>query len=72
MVERRDGGKRSKARGWADNQGKVFERTAFMLPEGVELLKFDKAGVYKVDFMPFICGENNPNCDAGMEHFERT
>lgn len=72
MATRREQEKRrSKAREWAEQQSKGFEPTAVKLPDGVEFLKFTKAGVYKVDFLPYRVGRNNPRADKGTDHFER-
>jgi hypothetical protein len=55
---------------WAKKQERSFESTV-KLPEGVSLFKLDKVGVFRLDFMPYVVGKNNPRAKPGMEHFER-
>lgn len=64
--------RKSDARAWADKKDVRFEPTAIRLPDGVSTWKPSKEGIYKIDVIPYIAGKNNPNADAGMEHFERT
>lgn len=63
--------RRTDARAWAKKQEKGFEPTCVKIPEGFELYKIDKAGTFKVDFMPYVAGAGNKNADEGFQHFER-
>lgn len=78
MAMKRPKGKQAKkeqrkasARRRAEKRGSGFERTTIKVPEGIPLFK-PKAGVYRIDFLPYTVGVGNPFADEGEEHFERT
>lgn len=63
--------RKSDAQSWAKQQSRGFDSTCIKLPEGVDFYKLE-VGTHLIDFMPYVAGKNNPRCDEGMEHFERT
>lgn len=63
--------KLSSARATA-SKGGTFERTSLTVPQGCEFFKPKKAGVYRLDIIPYEVGEGNPNAEPGMVHYERT
>lgn len=58
-------------------QTRGFENTAVKLPEGVEWWNVskmeagDRGKVVEVDFMPYIVGAGNPDCDEGWGYYRR-
>lgn len=62
----------SNARERAEKHTSGFDSTSIKLPEGVKLFKPKKAGVYKIDIIPFVAGKGNPYADEGILHYERT
>lgn len=56
----------------AEKHDKKFEPTAWRLPEGKSAFRFTKAKTYRLDFMPYVAGTNNPNADEGFVHYENT
>lgn len=62
--------RRSSAHGWAKQQDRSTS-AHLKLPEGIEQAKLDKVGQIKWDFLLYTVGKNNPNCDDGLDHFER-
>lgn len=48
------------------------ERTAFRVPDGVNLFSIKKAGTYRIDLLPYRVGKHNPRCDEGMIYYERS
>lgn len=55
-----------------DKHDAGFMPKTFKLPKGVQFFKFRKAGLYKLDIIPFVAGENNPYAEPGDIHWERT
>lgn len=60
------------ARRRAQTHSSDSARTCIRLPEGVSAFAVKKAGVYRLDIMPYIVGEGNPCADKGAVYFERT
>lgn len=56
----------------AEKHESGFEPTSLVRPEGKEFFKFKRAGVYRIDVIPYIVGKGNPWADEGMCHYERT
>lgn len=56
----------------AEEHDSGFQPTSFSVPEGVELFRWKKAGIYRLDIIPFIAGKGNPYADEGEVHWERT
>lgn len=63
---------RLSARRRAEEHKSGFDSTSLVLPEGFKLWKIDKAGVKRIDILPFRVGVGNPYADQGELHFERT
>lgn len=57
-----------------EHQSGGFTRTAIRLPEGMKTFGIKKAGVIRVDILPYEVpeGANNPYSDPGFLHYERT
>ena len=56
------------------NQTRGFEDTDLKLPDGCEkflLSKYKSGEVIAVDFMPFIVGKGNPDCDEEWIYYRR-
>lgn len=68
--ERRYSDPRERAKKQAESSG--YNRTAYRVPEGMKVFSIKKAGVYRLDIMPFAAGKGNPFADEGMLHYERT
>ncbi len=51
-----------------------FEGSSVQLPDGVDFFAVKKAGVYRLEIIPYIVpeGANNPNAEPGDLYFERT
>ena len=49
-----------------------FSRTALEIPDGVSMFALKKPGTYRIDIIPFIAGEGNPNFEPGQPAVERT
>lgn len=49
-----------------------FDRTTLNIPSGANIFAINKAGVYRLDIIPYIAGEGNPYADEGDLYFERT
>lgn len=49
-----------------------FEWTNLSLPEGMTMFKFKRAGVYRINVIPFVTKDGNPNADVDMDYYERT
>lgn len=63
------------AKKWADeHQSGGFTRTAVRLPEGMKTFSLKKAGVARIDVLPYEVqeGANNPHADAGFLAYQRT
>lgn len=56
----------------AEKHTSGYERTAVTLPDGMPVFAFKRAGTYRLDIIPYSCGEGNPNCEPGLLHWERT
>jgi len=73
---RRDKKRRGKvrsARKRAEEHKSGFERTSVKPPDGVEMFSPDKAGVYRIDIVPYtVTTDTNPYAEEGDQHFERT
>lgn len=46
--------------------------TSFKVPKGMSRFKFEKAGTYRLNIIPYTVGKHNPNADEGQVHYERT
>ena len=55
-----------------NHSGGGFERTSTKLPEGFTPFRPEKAGTYRIDIIPYVTGEGNPQAEAGDVYFERT
>ena len=56
------------------NQNRGFEDTDLKLPDGCEkflLSKYKSGEVIAVDFMPFVVGKGNPDCDEEWIYYRR-
>lgn len=58
------------AREWASRQ-KNRSSSSLNLPENTRLLKIEKAGIYRFDFLPYRVGKGNPDCQEGRYHWQR-
>lgn len=58
------------AREWASQQ-KSRGRGSLNFPEDAKLFKVEKAGVYRLDFLPYLVGKGNPDCQEGRYHWQR-
>jgi hypothetical protein len=47
-------------------------RTHLIVPEGASFFKITKAGVRRIDIIPYEAGKGNPNADPGYMTYERT
>ncbi len=82
MKSNRD--RRKSRHNYADAQGRAethetgFASGAFKIPEGVELMRFKKAGTYRFDILPYEVKRGkekpggNPYAKTGSLHYERT
>ena len=61
-----------KVKGWMDKNRGGFESPALKLPEGATLFKPKADKPARIDIIPYMVGEGNPNSDKGELHFERT
>lgn len=62
----------SSARETAAKSG-TFERTTLNVPDGCTFFKPKKAGVYRLDIIPYeVTEKGNPNAEPGVLHYERT
>ena len=48
-----------------------YTPTNYKLPDGYKNFRFDRAGTYLLDILPFFAGEGNPGADAGMMQYTR-
>ena len=75
-MDRREQEKRtlrySDARKRIDGHEQGFIPTTWKIPEGMESFRFKKAGMYKIDIMPFIVGKGNRFAEEGEIYWERT
>lgn len=46
--------------------------TAFKIPDGWDLMRFEKAGTYECDILPTVAGPNNQGADEGNLTYEMT
>ena len=46
--------------------------TAFKIPDGWDLMKFEKAGTYECDILPTVAGPSNQGADEGNLTYEMT
>lgn len=60
------------AKGRAEKHESGFTPTALNIPDGINMFSFKKAGVYRLDIMPYIVGKGNPYAEEGDLHYERT
>ena len=60
------------ARDAAEKMKSGFESSTINLPEGVSSFKLKSDKTVRIDILPFIAGEGNPNADAGVPYWERT
>jgi hypothetical protein len=72
MASRDDDDRRSTMDRRAQTHQSGFARTAFRIPEGYELYKFEKEGSVRLDFMGYRVGKGNPYAAEGAMHPERT
>jgi hypothetical protein len=56
----------------AEQHKSGFDRTAFKIPDGIEMLKITEAKPIRVDILCYVAGKGNPNADEGSLHMERT
>lgn len=56
---------------WVDKQDSGWAPTAFVVPEGMQIYKWQK-GSNTLDIIPFRVGKYNPRADEGSIHWERT
>lgn len=66
--------KRISARKRAEEHKSGFQNTALNIPKEVEMFGPKKAGVYRIEIIPYVVpkGAGNPNMDDGEPYFERT
>lgn len=57
---------------WAETQNFGTSSGSLRLPEGVQFFTTKKAGVYKIDVVPYVVKRGNPAADPGYIHPERT
>ncbi len=62
--------KKTDALAWAKEAKVDGDATCVALPDGVTWWK-PKAGLNRVDVIPFVAGRGNPRADVGYVHFER-
>jgi hypothetical protein len=48
------------------------KRTWLTIPKGLEQFEFTRAGIYRINVIPFVAGKNNPLADEGRIHYEQT
>lgn len=60
------------ARETAEKMQSGFSSSTINMPEGMSSFRLTSAGTKKLDIIPFVTGEGNPFCDAGMAYWERT
>ena len=60
------------AKKWAAEHESRSGFTCLRLPDGVNLFTPKEAGSYRLDFIPYIAGKGNKQCDEGMAWWERT
>lgn len=60
------------ARETAEKMQSGFSSSTINMPEGMSSFRLSSAGTKKLDIIPFVTGEGNPFCDAGMAYWERT
>jgi hypothetical protein len=68
----RDTEGRISARKRAETHKSGVDRPSLNLPPGVSLFGIEKAGVVRLDIMPYRVGQGNPEADPGTLYFERT
>jgi hypothetical protein len=68
--EERDG--RVSARKRAETHTSGFTSNAYKLPAGVEEFQVEKAGIKRLDIIPYRVGAGNPQAEEGEIYFERT
>jgi hypothetical protein len=56
----------------AQLQAQPFERTAFRVPDGMEVFKLKEAGRKRIEILPVLATEKNKYGLAGTHHFEAT
>jgi len=66
------GKKESTARRMAKNQTSGFVQTVYRPPENMGFFSIKSDGNKLIDLIPFTAGKDNPNCDEGELHFERS
>jgi hypothetical protein len=49
-----------------------FDSFSLKLPKDAKLFKVKKAGIVRLDIIPFVAGKGNPFADEGCLHYERT
>lgn len=70
--------KYASAKDRAEKHEREFEPTALNIPEGCKLFRFKKAGVYRLDILPYLVNKGaetpggNPYVDEGFYAYERT
>lgn len=68
-------GKRQRKRGSARRRAEAHGSGSsdyLKLPEGTKMWRPEKSGTYRIDILPYIAGDGNPNVDKGWEFFEYT
>ena len=60
------------ARRTAETHRSGYANPSLKLTDDIKTFNLDKAGVKKVEIVPYVVGKGNPYADEGKEHFERT
>lgn len=53
-------------------RGEEFQSTTIALPSGVSRFKLDGTKSKRIDIIPYIVGEGNPDADPGQKYISRT
>lgn len=62
----------SDAKKRASEHERDFDSFSLKLPKDAKLFKVKKAGIVRLDIIPFVAGKGNPFAEEGMLHYERT
>lgn len=62
----------SDAKQRAQEHERDFDSFSLKLPKDAKLFKVKKAGIVRLDIIPFVAGKGNPFADEGCLHYERT